>query len=374
MPEHGIEGVGEVDAEDLLALLDADNVHGVGMDEVGFSCLYSAGHADGDRHPSAHVNRDTLLWCCKGCGRAGNLLELVKLGLPHGTTHLEALRWLRENFGEVARRPIGGSLVADLTARLERVHAESPARILPNEAATIGPEGIFAMDWRSDHPAAIYMRGRGFSPETLDYWDVGFDAWTQRVAIPVRDESGMLVGFKGRAIDGRQPKYLLLGDVEGRAPRYGVGFGFDMHDARVVLFGLERARYYGDDVLVVCEGELDTMACHAAGADNAVATGTKSITAQQLWLMRAHASTLVFFYDNSHDQDDPAQRALWGFTDPDSKRYYPGLVEKLKNYFRILVVDDHEGDPASMAPEEVRFLVAGARHWLGLAFPSGSSV
>src|SRR3954454_24404092 len=126
--DHGLEGVGEVDAEDLLALLDADNVHSVGMDEVGFSCLYNAGHADGDRHPSAHVNRDTLLWRCKGCGRAGNLLELVKLGLSHGTTHVQALRWLRENFGEVARRPIGGSLVADLTARLERATSHAPEK------------------------------------------------------------------------------------------------------------------------------------------------------------------------------------------------------------------------------------------------------
>src|SRR4051812_33527996 len=144
MLDHGIEGVGEVDAEDLLALLDAANVHDVGRDEIGFSCLFAVGHAYGDRNPSAHINRDTLLWRCKGCGRAGNLLELVKIGLPDQPVHhVEALRWLRDNFGEVARKPQGGSLTADLTARLQsaRRRLDNPRPSLPGEAETIGPQG-----------------------------------------------------------------------------------------------------------------------------------------------------------------------------------------------------------------------------------------
>jgi DNA primase len=363
--DHRIEGVGEVDAEDLLALLGADNVHEVGHDEVGFSCLYVAGHYNGDRNPSAHINRDSLLWRCKGCGRAGNLLELVKTGLPHGTTHVEALRWLRESFGETSRKPVGGSLTADLLARLEKARYVPPAPRLPNEAETIGTEGIFRVDWCSDHPAADYMLGmRDFDPEVLEGWGIGYDAWTQRVAIPVRDETGILVGFKGRAIDDRQPKYSLLGDTEDRAPRYGVGYGFDMYDHRKVVFGLDRAR--GGDTLVLCEGELNVIACHAAGVMNAVAPGTTSITNAQLWLLRAHADKLVLFYDS----DDAGQNAVWGYTDLGSGKFYPGLVEKISSYFRLYVCDDHEGDAASMAPEEIRSLVVGAHHWLGLAFSS----
>jgi DNA primase len=367
--DHRIEGVGEIDADDLLALLDADNVHDVGHDEVGFSCFYIAGHSHGDQTPSAHVNRDSLLWRCKGCGRAGNLLELVKLALPHGTTHPKALSWLREHFGEVVRKPRGGSLAADLEMRLASVRPrEQASPRLPNEAETIGPEGIFHMDWRSDHEAAVYMRGRCFAPEVLEDWNIGYDTWTQRVAIPVRDETGLLVGFKGRAIsDGVMAKYSLLGDT-GRALRYGMGYGFDMHDARSVLFGLDRARHHGE-TLAVCEGELDAVACHAAGVTNAVATGTKSITSEQLWLLRAHARALVFLYDS----DDAGQDAVWGFADDECK-WHPGHVEKLNSFFRLYVCDDHEGDPASMSAEEVRQLATGARHWLEHALPSETPV
>jgi hypothetical protein len=366
--DHRIEGVGEIDVDDLLAMLDADNVHDVGPDEVGFSCFYIAGHSHGDQNPSAHINRDKLVWRCKGCGRAGDILELVKLGLLMGTTHPQALAWLREHFGEVVRQPRGGSLGADLELRLARVHARAPEKTLPNEAETIGAEGIFYMDWASDHSAAIYMRGRGFDPAVLADWGFGFDHWTHRVAIPVRDENGILVGFKGRAMTNGNVKYLLLGDTEGREPRYGIGYGFDMHDARSVLFGLDRAKGH-EDTLVVCEGELDAVACHAAGVDNAVATGTKSITSEQLWLLRAYASTLIFFYDS----DDAGQDAVWGFSD-DQGKWHPGHVEKLSPFFRLYICDDHEGDPASMAPEEVRQLAAGAQYWLRHAIPSESSV
>jgi len=369
MSEHRIEGVGEVDADDLLAMLDADNVHDVGRDEVGFSCFYIAGHSHGDQNPSAHINRDSLLWRCKGCGRSGNLLELVKLALPHGTTHPEALSWLREHFGEVVRKPRGGSLTADLEFRLARARARfsKVERTLPNEAETIGPQGIFYMDWESDHEAAVYMRARGFDPQVLTDWSVGYDGWTRRIAIPIRDESGLLVGFKGRSIDGREPKYLLLGDTDGRELRFSLGYGFDMHDARVVLFGLDRAK--GSDTLVVCEGELDAMACHAAGVTNAVALGTKSITDKQLWLLRAHASRLVLFFDS----DGPGQDSVWGFND-DHGKWHAGHVETISPYFVLFVVDDHEGDPASMVAQEVRDLTAGAKHWITYSIPSASSV
>jgi DNA primase len=363
MNDHRIEGVGEVDVEDLLNLLGADGVHDVGTQEVGFSCFYVAGHSHGDKNPSAHVNRDTGLWRCKGCGRAGNLLELTKLGLPHP----EAMAWLREHFGEVVRKPRGGSLAADLEMRLARLQRAEVQRTLPNEAETIGTQGIFYMDWASDHEAAVYMRARGFDPAVLSDWGIGYDHWTRRIAIAVRDEDGTLVGFKGRAIDGREPKYLLLGDTEGRELRYGQGYGFDMHDARTVLFGLDRAK--GDKTFVVCEGELDAIACHAAGVTNAVALGTKSITDRQLFLLRSYASKLVLFFDS----DDAGQDAVWGFSD-DYGKWYPGHVEKISSYFVLRVVDDHEGDPASMSEADVRQLTESAKHWIRYSLPSAPSV
>ena len=364
MVDHGVEGVGEVDAEDLLNRLEAENIHDVGRDEVGFSCMWVPGHAHGDRNPSAHINRESLLWRCKTCQRAGNLLELVKVGLPSGTTHVQSLAWLRENFGEVVRKPQGGSLTADLTARLDRAsnRLQTPTQILPNEAETIGPYGIFAMDWRSDHEAAVYMRDvRGFAPEVLEDWGFGYDNWTQRVAIPIRSVDGTLVGFKGRSLGGSAVKYLLLGDTEDRAPRYGTGYGFDMHDARGVVFGLDRAiKMMGPKPkrLYMPEGELDVVACQSAGLP-AACPGTTSITAEQLWLLRANVDEIAFMYDAGAGDD-----AIWGKVDPETEKFYPGHVQKLNPFFALYDTEEHEGDPASMTPEQIRALAATAKHWL----------
>jgi DNA primase len=124
--------------------------------------------------------------------------------------------------------------------------------------------------------------------------------------------------------------------------------------------------------LVLCEGEMNAIACRAAGVDNAVAIGTTSITSEQVWLLRAHADELVFFYDS----DDAGENAVWGYAS--DGRWYPGLVEKLSPYFRLYVVDDHEGDPADMMRdgdlEQVRALVDGAKHWLRYAVPSDAPV
>lgn len=400
MTDHGIEGIGEVDANDLLELLGGDNVHDVGADEVGFSCFYEAGHSHGDQNPSAHLNRDALVWRCKGCGRAGNLPELVRLALPHGTTFPEALAWLREHFGEVVRKPRGGSLGADLARRLAKPEVREP--VLPVEGETIGPQGILYMDWRSDHDAAVYMREtRGFAPEVLEDWGFGYDSWTRRIAIPVRNEEGILVGFKGRSLGDGRPKYLLLGDTEGRSLRYDTGYGFDMHDHSTVVFGLDRAiRFYrtaevpaelrpsqpgqldARDVrpgqqssasrskrVAMPEGELNAVACWAAGVP-AVAPGTTSITDQQLWLLRAHFDEIVTFYDS----DDAGENAIWGYFDESSQKWRPGLAEKITPYFRFYVVDDHEGDPASMRVDEIESLYESAQHWIRYSLPSESSV
>jgi hypothetical protein len=122
--------------------------------------------------------------------------------------------------------------------------------------------------------------------------------------------------------------------------------------------------------LVLVEGELNAVACHAAGVKNAVAIGTTSITNEQLLLLRTHADALIFFYDS----DKAGEDAVWGSVDEGTGKWRPGLVEKLSPYFTLLVCDDHEGDPASMAPEQVRSLVAGARHWLRFAIPSAAPV
>jgi hypothetical protein len=348
-----IEGVGEVDAEDLLALLDAENVHEVGSEELGFSCLYVAGHVHGDRNPSCHINRESL---CSGAARAVAGRATCSSSCASGCP---AARFSRGD-GLAARalrrgRPQarGGSLTADLEQRLQRARYVPPARRLPNEAETIGPQGIFALDWRSDHEAAAYMRGRGFAPEVLEDWGFGFDTWTQRVAIPVRDADGVLVGFKGRALARRRGQVPPA--RRHRGPRAALRHGLRLRHARPPPGPVRpRPRARAPARLRARRGRagrrrLPRRRGAGRGAGHDVDHSRSALAPAR------HFDELVLFYDS----DKAGEDAVWGSVDEGSGKWRPGWVEKISPYFTLLVCDDHEGDPAAMAPEQVRSLLPG---------------
>jgi DNA primase len=357
------DGVGHVDAVELLEQLDVKNVRRIGRGEVEFSCPFVDGHSYGDMNPSNHMNEEKLVYRCKSCGRRGTAIDLI--GYVLKCSPLEALRWLRSRFGET--RVFEEGEVARLRRqRLERWNSLAQGQHrLPLEQETI--HGIFAVDWWSDDDAAVYMRERGFPPAAMSAWGFGYDSWTSRVTIPIRDEHGSLVGFKGRAIHPWVARrYDVIGDVlEGdhkRKLRYGVGYGFGLYDARQVVFGIHNAT---SRRLVVCEGELNAFAARCAGEGSSVAIGTTTVTREQMRLLRWRADELVIFYDS----DEAGRGATWGYyaTKGEGMIWIPGLVEKLSPYLPIYVVPDHEGDAASMDPADVRELIRSAESWRAIA-------
>jgi DNA primase len=357
------EGCGEIDVVDALIELGLENVGDDEHGEIAFSCPFD-GHVMGDRNPSNHMNSDKLVYNCKSCHRAGTLLDLV--GRMIKGSPIEALHWLRERYGDVFR-PLKGSAAREMEEFEQRWAQRSAVRErrLPREEETIGPRSIFAIDWRSDEPAAVYMREeRGFSPETLERWGAGYDRWSRRVTIPIRDENGVLVGFKGRSIDpGAKVRYSLLGDRPGvDGLRYGEGYGWDMHETDSVVYAVDVAARAGRRGVAV-EGELNAWAMHDAGVSNTFALGMSSVSENQLRIISWHFDEVVLFLDH-----DPAGiRAVWGAYDREADRHWDGLTTRLAGRCRVLVVPPHEGDPASMAPEERISLVESAEPWIQVA-------
>lgn len=359
-------GVGPIDHVEMLDALDVKNVHLVGVDEVGFSCIFVDGHAFGDQNPSCHMNREHGAWRCKSCGRSGGLIEFVGAAI-HGSP-MDALRWLRKHFGDVYVEPKDG-IASAVRERLRRPEAESGLS-LPDEAATIGVDGIFYVNWRTDvdHPAYRYMVGRrGFDPNVLAMWHVGWDSYTRRVTIPYRDDQGVLVGFNARSVeDTHKLRYMVLGDDAVKQPRYGVGYGFDMMRIEDHIFGLYEATRALEDVpihdreIVGMEGELNRI---ATPLPNVVSIGNAWMSDRQRLLLRLNASSLVLFLDS-----DPAgEAAVWGGYDEEKQRPVQGIVHQLSPFMRLRVVDDHEGDAASMGSEATIDLIAGAQPWLRAA-------
>lgn len=323
-----------IDALDFLTALGTRNVSRSG-DEISFSCP-SANHAHGDSNPSAGMNARTTLWRCRSaaCGLRGD--AVTYLTSFHGLNASEAQRVIDERYGG----PEIGAEAGGLSAEVDRILSaaeEEPDRILPSEEWL----EIFRVDWFGD--PIPYMLERGFSPQTLIDWQIGWDPNYRRIAIPIRDENGLLVGFKGRAIDDRHPRYIAIGDAAGRPEFYG----FQTYRKSEVVFGLDRAQ---GDRAVICEGEFNALMLHQHGEHGAVGVAGSELSADQAQLIIERFSSAVVYFD----------------ADDAGKHGTRTVIEALSPYMPVCVVADAPDDAAALGADAVS-LIASAIPSLTLA-------
>jgi DNA primase len=171
----------------------------------------------------------------------------------------------------------------------------------------------------------MYMFDRGFAPDVLDKFEVGWDKISERISLPVRTADGSLVGFKARSID-RQPRYIVLGGPE---------YGFEPYPTRKILFGLDKAEI--KDEIIVCEGELNAIALHQHGYKNAVGISGKVISDEQAELIKQYGQKVVLIFDEVEDAISNAK--------------------KLRTLLPTTVVPEHDKDPADMDATELAWLL-----------------
>lgn len=321
-----------VDVEDLLTKLDLSNVRMTASgEEVSFSC-FGGEHSHGDERPSAYMNVDTTAWMCHGCKRRGNAITIVMD--VHQVSKPTAESSLREWYGIEFDEPMGGSMVIEtenhFRAQMERV---VPARVPRSWLNAV------RIDWVTgvSEPYELYMIGRGFAPDVLADWDIGYDFVSDRITIPVYDVDEELVGIKGRDWTGqREPKYMIIGDRPNIT-----NYGFSPYEASEVVFGLDRNRHCRRVVLV--EGELNAIALSQMGVPRPVGTGMSYFSDRHADLIIREAEEVVVFYDHGTAGD----QGTWGRTDAGG-RYHAGIVAKLEDHVRLRIVQATEKDPADL--------------------------
>ena len=158
-----------------------------------------------NRSSSFSANLDKGIWRCFGCGAQGNILDFA--------TRMERFDPGKPN--EVRR-------VAVILAERYSVASEKPKaadKATPKNAPRItGPTIInAALDFalKGLDPEHPYLLNRGFTSETIRHFELGFCSrglMKDRIAIPLRNAEGQLVGYAGRVIDDslitpENPKY-----------------------------------------------------------------------------------------------------------------------------------------------------------------------
>ena len=275
-----------------------------------------------EKTPSFRVDDGRGMFKCFGCSAAGDHLTLIQEaeGLPFP----DALR-------ELAR--LGGVALPDAPAPSgpadQRRRALAAAARFYHRQLAAAPEAA---------PARAYLHGRGFRPDVLRAFAVGYapregegpggptplaaaaerdvgldallaaglvresrqaggghyDVFRGRVVFPVLDPvGGHVLGLAGRRLESaegasgrRGPKYVNT----SRAAGYDKGAAvYGLHQARRAVFQSGQA--------VLVEGYADVLALHQAGVRTAIAAGGTAFTGAQAAAIRRLAERVLVVYD-----------------------------------------------------------------------------
>lgn len=284
-----------------------------------------------EKTPSFKVSGSRQSFYCFGCHKSGNVFTFVQE--VENLDFAEAVRTLARRFGVIIPEPEedAGSpaereaaqkrrsdreqayqLLAQMARwfqhRLTLPDAQAARDYLAGRGLDAEPVATFAIGYAPDSwDAALQWAGQlGFSRELMVQTGLVavrdedstrcYDRFRDRLMFPISDEHGRVVGFSGRVLqaDAKMAKYVNSPETDY------------FHKGRLLYaFHLARPHFREQGRALVCEGQLDVIACHRAGLNHAVCSQGTAFTEQHAQLLRraCDAVTLAF------DADPAGQKA-----------------------------------------------------------------
>ena len=335
-----------IDFKELRQKLDFEQVlrhYGIevkrkGNQHQGFCPLPN--HNGKKNSPSFSANLERGIFQCFGCGAKGNLLEFAALMENVDPKDGAAFRKVAVELQKQFCPELGAASPA------RKKTAEKPVKPEPKELPAVvnAPLDFELKGLDRKHP---YLLNRGFSQDTIDHFGLGFCSrglLKERVAIPLHDHDGKLIGYAGRVVDDaaitdENPRYRFPGKRE----RDGKLFEF-----RKTLFLYNGFRFKAPvDDLIVVEGFASVWWLCQNGMPHAVATMGADCSERQaeliaslvkptgrVWLMPDGNEAGKRCAQSLLSQVSPHRFARWVKLDED-KQPTDLLAEQLKTSFTM---------------------------------------
>jgi DNA primase len=243
-------------------------------------------HDKAKRGPTFSANCERGIFRCFACGAQGNLLDFAALMEGVDPRDGMALR-------KVAVKLQEHLVPAGASRKTKGAESVGVQRARVNAPLDFDLKGLDAA-----HP---FFERHGIPAATASHFGAGFCSrglLAGRIAIPLHDAEGRLVGYAGRIEDDtresrNEPRYLL----PARREREGVVLEFD---PTALLYNLHRIPEEVG-VLTVSDDIMNVWTAHAAGREPSVALIGDRCAAQQIMLISsvlAPAGTLQFVSGN----------------------------------------------------------------------------
>ena len=270
-----------------------------------------------EKTPSFMVNPDRQIFKCFGCGEGGTvinfLMKVQNLEFP------KAVEQLAERAGIPLPRIQQDFRQEDVSARLKKTlfDANEFAKKFYHRQLMDAPEGEAARnyllevrkltrptllnfqlgfassDWELFYQAALK---KGFKAELLEKAGLivrrqsgsgFFDRFREQIIFPITDAKNRVIGFGGRFIEKREPKYI-------NSPETPVFIKSHC------LYAIDQA---GSPIreskqAILMEGYMDVIMAHQSGVKNVVATLGTALTKDHASILKRYTNDVVLMYDS----------------------------------------------------------------------------
>ena len=295
-----------------------------------------------EKTPSFNVNPHKQIFHCFGCHKGGDVFTFVKEYENIG--FMDAVRRLAER----AKIPLefdqtpGEQQSRHIKDQLLQIHEQITQRwqnALLNEAG-----GQIARDYltkRGVSPEAVKLFRLGYAPDAWDdtvNWAKSkshelalvekagliihksetqdqrpetrtpnselrnyYDRFRGRLMFPICDEQGRVIGFSGRVLSGDEKTAKYVNSPET-----------PIFTKSRVFFGLDKSKRALLDAgfAIVCEGQLDLIACFMGGVQNIVAPQGTAFTADHARIIKRYVDEVVLCFDSDEAGQNAAVRSL----------------------------------------------------------------
>ena len=187
-------------------------------------CPYHKGGQE--KRPSAGIRKTDGTFHCFACGETHSLQEVIShcFGKDNDIIGVFGWEWILKNF-----------LTVGIESR-KKIELDLSRKAPTNSTQYISESELDT--YRVYHP---YMWKRKMTPEVVDIFDIGYDAETQSITFPVREESGKCLFVARRSVNTKFFNY----PAGAEKPVYG-------------LYELRQLEKYPDEV-IICESMIDCL-------------------------------------------------------------------------------------------------------------------
>jgi len=128
-----------------------------------------------------------------------------------------------------------------------------------------------------------------------------YDRFRGRLMFPICDEQGRVIGFSGRVLSGDEKTAKYVNSPET-----------PIFTKSKIFFGLDKSKRALLDAgfAVVCEGQLDLIACFMGGVQNVVAPQGTAFTDQHARILKRYVNEVVLCFDSDEAGQNAAVRSL----------------------------------------------------------------